>query len=704
MINRYFFILLTLLSILFGEETAIIGGNGQIYFLSGELGVDGNNVIAYQDATVIYKDRYMRADTIVYNQKSRELEFFGNVSVVDKGLYFFVGDYAKVSLDGDATIRKMFLYHKPRHIWIYSDESNVTDDQFSLKDTFLSSCRSENPDWGFYVKEGYFDKKKHFFELYNVTLYATDIPIFYVPYLSFSTNKERKSGLLVPESGISSDEGFFYAQPIYYVPNYWSDLEVVPQVRTERGQGIYATYRFVDSPYSKGSFTTGYFNENTPYFNKWNLAHKKHYGFEFRYERSSLLRNFDDAFLVDMTYLNDIEYLSLKQHNSGDSETTNLIESKINYYMSYKNHHFGIYNRYVIDTDVEANDYSNDKTLQTLPHLQYHYGLDTLWSHILYSFDYNYKNFTRREGATATQHEVTIPVTLYWNFLDDYLKLRVTEHLYGSYINFRNTNLYQDDTNLYFRYYHQIELFTDISRRFKDNKFHSMDFGVNLLLPDMEKKKGFYTPVNSDNSNCQVGEPCEFQRVEKIDSTLELKFSQYLYDKSGDEVFYHKIVQPVVVEDRKIIKLDTLGNEFLWNITSNLSLYNGLEYAFDNGKVMKSSSTLKYNADSYSFDFSHFLKRDKQEEKLESISSQVSLNLNSRYRVFGHYSYDIFDKSVRSWGIGYEMKKRCWNYKLEYKQEYTPMSQANGTDSRRDNIIYFLVQLYPLGGFDYEYR
>ncbi len=588
MINRYIsLLLLTGFSILYGEQNSF-DSRDRIYFLAGEVSLKNDDAVAYKGATAIFQDKYMQAETIVYDQHKKEIEFFSDVSLVEKGLYFFAGDYAKVSIDGNASITNMFLYHKPRHIWLYSSESNATDKQFILNDTFLSSCRSEDPDWGFYVEEGYFHKDKQLFELYNIMLYATDVPILWLPYINFSTSRERKTGLLVPEIGISNDEGMVYAQPIYYVPNHWSDVEITPQIRTERGKGIYTTYRFVDSPYSKGSLTAGYFQESESYRSAWDLAHSQHYGLEINYQRNSIFRTLDDALLVDITYLNDIEYLTLKQYKSSSSQNTNLIESKINYYTGVGNHKFGLYNRYLIDTDVEESDYSNDTTLQTLPHFQYHYGLKSLLNRILYSVDYNYKNFTREQGATATQHDVTIPLVFYWNLFDNYLHFKLTEHFYGSYIEFGDTELYQDERNSYLRHYHQIEFFTDLSKRYRSGMFHSLDFGVNLLIPDIEKKSGFYTPVtDSEEVTCHIGEPCEFQREEEIDSTLELQFSQYLYNSSGDEIFYHKAIQPIAVEDGKIVRFETLDNEFRWRVNKPVSIYSSTNYSFIDDKFTK---------------------------------------------------------------------------------------------------------------------
>jgi LPS-assembly protein len=687
--NSLFFLLLFYLP-LFGEE--------RLYFLSDRVSVSDEKVTAYRDATIIFKNKYMRAEQILYNEEAGFIELFGDITLVENGIYFFVGDYAKVSIDGKkVNLDNMFLYHKPRHIWIYSSEANSTNNEYILEDTFLSSCRSEDPDWGFYVNSGVFDKNEELFELYNIILYASDIPVFYIPYLNFSIKRERKSGLLVPQFGLSVDEGFYISQPIYLVPNEWSDFEISPQVRTQRGNGGYLKYRFTDSFFSKGEVTAGYFREKNAYFEQENLANQEHYGVEFLYRRNSLLRDFDDGLYVDLKYLNDIDYMNLKpKYKNENRETTNLIDSRVNYYISKDEHSLGLYSRYTIDTSKD----SNRDTLQITPHIQYHYDISPFLNNFLYSFDYNFKNFKREVGATATQHEVTVPIIFYTSFYDDYWRFRVTEHLYGSQIDFYQTDKFRDSSNLYMRYYHQIELFSDLSKKY-EGSFHSINFGLNLILPDHEHKKGFYSPEEVNNEECMAGNPCEFQTENRVESKLEFKFSQYLHQLSGDEVLYHKIIQPVNIENREILGLGLFENEFRWQFDKSFSLYNNFIYSVDDTIITQVSSIAQYKLEDYSLDVSHFAKNDKFADDLEFVSSEFSTVLNDKYSFSGHYSYDLIDQSTRSWGVGYEMKKRCWNYKVDYKYEYLPNMTKSGTSTQENSTFYFLIELYPLGGFEY---
>ena len=50
------------------------------------------------------------------------------------------------------------------------------------------------------------------------------------------------------------------------------------------------------------------------------------------------------------------------------------------------------------------------------------------------------------------------------------------------------------------------------------------------------------------------------------------------------------------------------------------------------------------------------------------------------------------------------MSKRCWNYKLQYKQEDIPISTNIGAETQRNSMLYFLIELYPLGGLDHEFH
>ena len=216
-----------------------------------------------------------------------------------------------------------------------------------------------------------------------------------MPYFGFSTDTQRRTGLLVPKFSIKGDEGFFYEQPIYFTMQENWDLQFNPQVRTDRGYGLYSTLRFIDSVSSMGEWNFGAFRENSTYFKEENLENQTHVGVELKYLRTDLIKsllgdNFQEGLWVDATYLNDVDYLNLGRRDYKD--VNSLITSKINYFLADENNFYGAYGKYYIDTSKTH----NKDTLQEYPSFQYHRFLNSLLDErIRYSFDASFNNYYR---------------------------------------------------------------------------------------------------------------------------------------------------------------------------------------------------------------------------------------------------------------------------------------------------------------------
>lgn len=120
-----------------------------------------------------------------------------------------------------------------------------------------------------------------------------------------------------------------------------------------------------------------------------------------------------------------------------------------------ENDYIGIYGKYYIDTSK----ISNDTTLQELPTLHYHrFANPLVFDNLLYSIDYNAKNYTRQEGVSAFQQEVSTPLTLHFSFLEDYLHVSVSENIYMTHVSYGNG---ADDGSYgqYFNNYHRFSAF-----------------------------------------------------------------------------------------------------------------------------------------------------------------------------------------------------------------------------------------------------
>ncbi|EHL30766.1 LPS-assembly protein LptD [Legionella drancourtii] len=116
---------------------------------------------------------------------------------------------------------------------------------YLLRQATYTTCAPQDKAWELEAKSISIDNKKAVGVARNVKLRIHEWPVLYVPYLSFPTSKERKSGFLMPVGGYSNTGGFDFGLP-YYVnlaPNY--DLTLIPHAYSERGVMMGAEYRYL---------------------------------------------------------------------------------------------------------------------------------------------------------------------------------------------------------------------------------------------------------------------------------------------------------------------------------------------------------------------------------------------------------------------------------------------------------------------------
>ncbi|HHF7375913.1 LPS-assembly protein LptD [Legionella bozemanae] len=116
---------------------------------------------------------------------------------------------------------------------------------YLLRQATYTTCAPQDKAWDLEAKSIVIDNKKKMGVARNVTLRIRERPVLYVPYLSFPTTKERKSGFLMPLAGYSNVGGFDLGLPYYWniAPNY--DLTLTPHLYTKRNVMLGGEFRYL---------------------------------------------------------------------------------------------------------------------------------------------------------------------------------------------------------------------------------------------------------------------------------------------------------------------------------------------------------------------------------------------------------------------------------------------------------------------------
>lgn len=648
-------------------------------------------IVKSDDDVLVFSDTYfISANRAEYNESSNEIELFGDINILRGQNERFNSCYAKVNLaTNEANFKDFFFADNNLEVWFQSGQSDLNNTIFIGKDSAVSSCDVNNPDWQIRFSTGEFKRDKNYLHLYNARLYVKGTPIFYMPYLGFSMDTSRRTGLLIPEFEFNKDDGFYYNQPFFIALYDEWDLEYRQQFRATRGVGGYATLRFMDSAYSSGMINTGIFREQTTYFKEEGLKNQTHWGVELRYLRDNLVKNLFDlsehnqeGLWIDGIYLNDVDYLNLEQRNYKD--LTSLVTSEFNYFFADENNYYSTYAKYYIDTSKV----DNKDTLQEYPALQYHRFLSGIFNnHIQYSLDAGFNRYYREVGVYASTANFTLPVSLHFGLFDDFLQFKFSEKLYASFVSYMN---YTETTEHLYRNDHEFLLYTDLSKPY-DNFYHTLYLGANYLL------KGARTGAITQN----------FLPIDDENERLALSGVQYFYNTKGEKKLKHRLNLNYDVKLLTFLRADNVMQYFF---NDNFFIRNEVSFSQEQKRITKSLSSVEWHTRKFNFNLSHAYKYD----SVEAINQEKAMQKHNFIGVSADYTYNINYKFVsgawfdtqrahlNAWEVGYTFQRKCWNYSLLYKERIDPQLTSAGIRAKTKNGIYFTFNFYPIGGVRYD--
>jgi LPS-assembly protein len=667
-------------------------------FVANKVDTKNNIMIATGNVVVFSPTYYITAQKIIYDKNKGTFELFDDVLILKDNNVQTKSDYAFLDINSDDLYQKpSLLFEDKTSIWISSKDSNKKDDVTTLAKSIFSSCDCVDPDWSIRMSSADYDTNDQWINSYNTRLYIKDVPVLYTPYLGFSTNTNRRTGLLVPVLGQSKSEGFSYSQPIFIASKKNYDLELIPQYRTKRGGGMYAYVRYADSIDSMLKISGGYFNEQSEYKEENNLRNSKHYGLDIDYERYNLFtKNTDakDGLYVSINYLNDIEYRTLEDEKYSQS-TERKVESKINYFYDTPKYFLGSYFRYYIDTQTD----SNSATMQELPKLQAHiYSQPFILDNLLYSADIKYTNHYREDGINANQYEVNLPLSYSFSFFDDYLKLVLKHEFILNKYEYSNTaNIYEDAT--YGESNTTISLNTDLIKPY-ENYLHTMNLRSDYIHSDSFKEDGDLYSISNNNSELS---PFPFT---KSSNSIILGINQSLYDNEDlKQIVNHKLSQSILYDEFDNIKFQNMENEILYNYILG-SVKNKLVYNHQDEKLVESSSSFSLTYDNFNMKLGHYMSKktdNSGKDELESYQIEAKYKLSDEYSVGYSTSYNILEELRSKQSFIFSITDKCWNLDLKYEKEITASSTTDGNPIKQD-IIYLELLLKPLGGINYDYE
>lgn len=231
-----------------GEEVTIKAREqekqGNVYTLRGDVEIDFRNYI-------------LRADEIVYNQETGEVEANGKV-VLDGGPHdeHITASHATYNVESDSgkfydvlgsigtRVRgKSVMLTSPNPFLFHARQVEKTGDRFIVIGGSVTTCTLPRPKWTFNAEKidvvvGE-DAK-----MYHANFRIFKMPIFYFPYATQPVdNFGPRTGFLIPQLGQSSRKGFILGDSFYWSINRSMDTTVGAEYWSRRGWAQHGNFR-----------------------------------------------------------------------------------------------------------------------------------------------------------------------------------------------------------------------------------------------------------------------------------------------------------------------------------------------------------------------------------------------------------------------------------------------------------------------------
>ncbi len=178
-----------------------------------------------------------RSERARYNQASGTLNLSGGVVSRANGV-LLTGNEARASNEGGhLTLNTArFLLHDA-HMRGSADRIERTGkNTMRIDQAVMTTCQPGRNDWSMAASRVNLDQASGFGTARHVRLRVKDVPVMYIPWISFPIDERRQSGFLYPSFGTSNTgSGLFVATPYYLnlAPHY--DATYTPQYIHGRG-------------------------------------------------------------------------------------------------------------------------------------------------------------------------------------------------------------------------------------------------------------------------------------------------------------------------------------------------------------------------------------------------------------------------------------------------------------------------------------
>jgi LPS-assembly protein len=546
-----------------------------------------------------------------------------------------------------------------------------------LKNASYTSCAADIDDW--YIKTNNLELNDYTRtgEATNAFVEFKGVPILYTPWMSFSYNNQRKSGLLAPLWGTTSRSGFELLTPYYINIRPDMDATIATRFLSKRGMQLQGEFRYLGEGYS-GINSLEYLDKDdltdqTRFYAKLSHAQRfnEHWSGGYNLEKVS-----DDKYFSEMaTRIQVTSRVNLQQTAFVDYQDENwTFNGSVQRYQNLDNKSF-VYQR-LPQLTVNYDNSWHGFTTQTAAQYVFFDSMQEMgkvatgsrlnfYPSLSYPMKNSYGFITPKFGVNTTQYSLSNNVPA--GYSEDYNQLN------------RTLPIFSLDSGLYF---------DRESNLFGTNYTHTLEpraYYVYIPYRDQSKIPIFDTALATLNQDSIFTEN-QFiggDRVNNANQTTLAITSRLVDAETGIERLSATLGQRFYFEDQKVALPNTSASTrkssdilagFTARLSSRLNLDTFWQYDPDRGNMERNNYLLRYNPEpgkSFSFGYRYTA------NTLEQFDTSVQWPFGAGWYGISRLNYSIRDGNAVQFLGGLEYDAGCWQARAVMQRVQTATADAN---------------------------
>lgn len=679
------------------------------------LSGDANKLIYQDDVNLTQGSKFLSADKLTYFKNQDRAIAEGNVNFVNGNVTLY-SDIIETKLDSEQTTLHQadYQFHGRGG---RGDARKIYDngaDLYEFKSSSYSACPPGDNTWTLDSTTLYLDQAEDVGSAYNAVIKIKDIPVFYLPYVTYPLSDKRRTGLLFPSYELSESNGFTVSQPLYINIAENMDATITPTYMEKRGTLVATEYRYLFDVGS-GKIQAEYLSDDkirdeSRYLYHWDhsVTFAKNWNFTAEYSKVS-----DENYFSDI----DTEY-------GTRSENQLLQTAKLSYRQESWN------------SELEVRDFQilggGDTPHKVMPKLAFSAYQPLAWKSLQLDWYSEITKFAHDDDkvytGTRIHLEPKVSLPLYYNSLFVNTELKYM-------LSFYQQNLPDEK-----KYDWYNELDKSASRYIPSFKVHSginfeRDFALfdsnyrQTLVPQIQylyvpyqdqSKIGLYDTTTMQQDYYSLFRDNRFSGYDRIADAnqITLGVSSSFLDSQGREKMRFAIGQnyyltpsktqlPQNTASSETASHSSIIGEFDVNVTDKYFFHAGAEWDSQNNTLKRANSTFEkrwlyntYAQLNYRYIAAPEDDNGKVQETLlvNQVGSKINWPINDQWNSFASYYYDMKYQHSYESIVGLKYQSCCWAFGLTYENHMITLRNPAVDTYETEHSYKVVFELMGLGG------